>query len=225
MKSGICTDRVEVRKGVTKSPGIVLNHGDALIIVDVQKDFLPGGNLAVPNGDAVLAPLNRYQAMFVARNLPIFLSGDCHPPNHCSFKAQGGPWPPHCVANTPGAAFAKKLDMPTSAAVVRKGQEAERDVYSAFDGTDLAERLSNRDVRRLFVGGLATDYCVLHTTRDALNLGFETFLLRDAIRAVNVRPGDRKKAEAEMTELGAEPLQLEDLVHAPRSVKQVGGTP
>jgi nicotinamidase/pyrazinamidase len=216
VKTSVCVGKVHLRQNPAGSPALVLNHGDALIIVDVQRDFLQCGSLEVPGGEDILPVVNRYQAMFVPRNLPIFLSGDWHPRNHCSFQAQGGPWPPHCVVNTPGAAFPRSLTLPESATVIRKGCEVNRDAYSAFDGTDLAARLQGLQILRVFVGGLATDYSVLHTTRDALRLGFETFLLKDAIRAVNAHPDDGQRAEAEMIAGGATPIQLEDLIHAQR---------
>ncbi len=188
-----------------------LQPGDALIVVDVQKDFLPGGALAVPEGDAVIAPLNAWIARFRAAGLPVIATRDWHPPNHCSFREQGGPWPVHCVADTPGAAFADDLQLPEDAWIVSKATEAEREAYSGFQDTDLAERLKAAGVRRLFVGGLATDYCVRNTVKDALANGFTVFLLTDAIRAVNVNPGDGDRAIAEMTAAGAVPVTLDDL--------------
>ncbi|HEB67033.1 MAG TPA: nicotinamidase [Gammaproteobacteria bacterium] len=188
-----------------------LQPGDALIVVDVQKDFLPGGALAVPEGDAVIAPLNAWIARFRAAGLPVIATRDWHPPNHCSFREQGGPWPVHCVADTPGAAFADDLQLPEDAWIVSKATEAEREAYSGFQDTDLAERLKAAGVRRLFVGGLATDYCVRNTVKDALANGFTVFLLTDAIRAVNVNPGDGDRAIAEMTAAGAVPITLDDL--------------
>jgi len=181
---------------------------DALLVVDVQKDFLPGGKLAVTDGDAVVPVLNQYIAHFVAHDLPVFATRDWHPADHCSFKAQGGPWPPHCMANTDGAQFADGLQLPGGAVVVSKATTAEKDAYSGFEGTDLAEQLKRLGVVRVFVGGLTTDYCVLNTVRDARKLGFEVLLLTDAIRAVEVKPGDDAKAIAEMTRLGAEPVTL-----------------
>ncbi len=184
-------------------PPVAVGPGDALVVVDVQRDFLPGGALAVPEGDAVIAPLNRCLAEWQARGLPIFLTRDWHPPDHCSFRAQGGPWPPHCVAGTEGAAFDPRLVVPASAAVVSKATTPERDAYSGFDGTDLEARLRAAGVRRLFIGGLATDYCVLATVRDARARGFAVVVLRDAIRPVEVHPGDGRRAEEEMARLGA----------------------
>jgi nicotinamidase/pyrazinamidase len=177
--------------------------GDALLIVDVQNDFLPGGALAVPQGDAVVPVLNRWIARFRDRGLPVVATRDWHPPDHCSFRSRGGPWPEHCVAGTPGARFAPDLELPQDALIVSKATESDREVYSGFQGTDLAERLRALGVRRLFVGGLATDYCVLETVRDALREGFEVVVLRDAVRAVDVNPGDGERALEEMRRLGA----------------------
>jgi len=182
---------------------IRLGRGDALLVVDVQNDFLPGGSLAVPDGDAVIGPLNHCIEQFARAGLPVYATRDWHPPRHCSFREQGGPWPPHCIAGTPGAAFAADLRLPRDAVVVSKATAAERDAYSGFEGTELAARLREAGVRRLFVGGLATDYCVLNTVRDALEEGFAVLLLGDAIRAVDVQPGDGERAIAEMQSLGA----------------------
>lgn len=186
-------------------------RGDALIVVDVQNDFLPGGSLAVPRGDEVVAPLNRYAAAFAAANLPVYATRDWHPSNHCSFKARGGPWPPHCVADSNGAAFAPGLKLPAPTVVISKATTADKDAYSGFEGTDLDARLKRAGVKRVFVGGLATDYCVLNTVRGARKLGYEVMLLTDAIRAVNVKPGDGRHAEAEMHRLGSRPFTLTQL--------------
>ncbi|MDH4233961.1 MAG: nicotinamidase [Gallionella sp.] len=183
--------------------------GDALLIVDVQNDFLPGGSLAVPRGDEVVPVLNRYLNIFAAKKLPVYATRDCHPERHCSFRAQGGPWPPHCVAGTRGAEIAAALQLPSSAVIISKATTIEQDAYSGFQGTDLDARLRAANIRRLFIGGLATDYCVLNTVRDALRLGYQVFLLGDAIRAVDVQPGDGRRAEEEMTSLGAQRITLE----------------
>jgi nicotinamidase-related amidase len=180
-----------------------LQAGDALVVVDVQNDFLPGGSLGVPHGDEVVAPLNRVIDIFARRGLPIVATRDWHPPDHCSFRARGGPWPVHCVAGTAGAGFAPALALPATAAIVSKATTADADAYSGFGGTDLHRLLGDAGVRRLFVGGLATDYCVLNTVRDGLAEGYDVVLLTDAIRAVDVEPGDGDRAIAEMARLGA----------------------
>ncbi len=190
------------------SEKLALRPGDALIVVDVQNDFLPGGSLAVPEGDAVVPVLNRYASAFAAGRFPIYATRDWHPSDHCSFKAQGGPWPPHCVANSPGARFAPGLKLPTQTVVISKATATDKDAYSGFEGTDLDARLRAQGVKRVFVGGLATDYCVLNTVRDARKLGYDVMLLTDAIRAVNVKPDDGRNAETEMRRLGACPFSL-----------------
>jgi nicotinamidase/pyrazinamidase len=176
--------------------------GDALIIVDVQNDFLPGGSLPVPHGDEVVPVLNAAIAQFRARGLPIVATRNLHPEDHCSFKARGGPWPVHCVAGTPGGDFAPGLALTPDVAIVSKAASADEDAYSGFAGTDLDQRLQAAGVRRIFVGGLATEYCVLSTVKDALSAGYEVVLMRDAIRAVEVDPGDGERAIAEMKGLG-----------------------
>lgn len=178
-------------------------RGDALIVVDLQNDFLPGGALGVPQGDLVVPVIGRYLRLFHQRGLPIFATRDWHPPRHISFRERGGAWPPHCIAGTTGAAFAPGLRLPPGTTVISKADEPDRDAYSAFQGTDLAARLRTSGTSRVFVGGLATDYCVLETVKDAIEAGFEAVLLSDACRAVNVSPGDGAAAEDEMRRRGA----------------------
>ena len=190
---------------------MTLRPGDGLIVVDVQNDFLPGGSLAVAGGDEVVAPLNAYLAAFARAGLPIFATRDWHPPDHCSFRTRGGPWPPHCVAGSAGARFAPGLALPPSTVVVSKDTLPEQDTYSGFQGGDLDARLREVGVRRVFAGGLATDYCVFHTVKDALARGYAAVLLTDAIRAVNVRPDDGSKAETELLRLGAVPIRRDAL--------------
>lgn len=182
---------------------IVPGPRDGLIVVDLQRDFLPGGALGVPHGDEVLAPLNAAIGAFERAGRPVFASRDWHTPDHCSFKARGGPWPPHCVAGTPGARFAEGLKLPGSTIIVSKAESADADSYSAFGGTDLAQQLERRGVKRVFVGGLATDYCVLNTVLDALAAGLEVVVLGDAVRAVEVSAGDGERALAKMERAGA----------------------
>jgi nicotinamidase/pyrazinamidase len=183
---------------------LLLQEGDALLIVDVQNDFLPGGSLAVPEGDAVIAPLNRCIAAFARHKLPVYATRDWHPPDHCSFAAQGGAWPPHCVAGSHGAEFAAALALPPDAVIISKAATAEHDSYSAFGGTELDQHLQEDGIKRLIVGGLATDYCVLNTVKDARVLGYDVVVLLRAVRAVDVAVGDGAHALAQMYRLGAQ---------------------
>ncbi|MDJ0653677.1 MAG: isochorismatase family protein [Xanthomonadales bacterium] len=186
---------------------VKIRSGDALVIVDVQNDFArPDGALSVPDGMAVLEPLNLCIERFRAAGAPVYATRDWHPANHCSFADQGGPWPPHCVAQSPGAAFVSELDLPPTTRIISKAAGADEEAYSGFSGTDLADQLRHAGVQRLVVGGLATDYCVLQTVLDALGHEFDVLLLVDAIRAVNVNPGDGDQAVREMTEAGAQPV-------------------
>jgi len=181
---------------------------DALIVVDVQNTFCPGGTLPVAEGDRVVEPLNRIMPLFRGR---VYASMDWHPADHVSFREQGGIWPPHAVAGTADAELHSGLNRDGIATVVRKGTASERDAYSAFDGTGLADTLRDAKVRRVFVGGLATDYCVKATALDARKAGFDVVLLTDASRAVDVAPGDGDRAVAEMREAGVETAVTGDL--------------
>jgi nicotinamidase/pyrazinamidase len=186
---------------------------DALVVVDVQNDFCPGGTFAVPDGDAVVAPLNDYIARFRSADGAVFASRDWHPAKTTHFKAYGGAWPPHCVQETPGAAFHRDLALPADAVVVSKGMDPEEDAYSCFQAEDasgmpFAAALGERGVQRLYVGGLATDYCVRATVLDALREGFEVLVLADAIRAVDLEPGDGARAVEEMRRAGARFITL-----------------
>jgi nicotinamidase/pyrazinamidase len=187
---------------------IHLGQGDALLVIDLQVDFLPGGSLGVPEGHEVIAPINRLLAMFDQEGLPVFASRDWHPEDHVSFKERGGPWPPHCVADTRGASFSDELALPDDVIVVSKADTAEADAYSAFNGTNLANMLRERGVKRVIVCGLATDYCVLNTVSDALDEGFETLIVPEAMRAVDVQPGDGTRAIDRMAARGAVALRL-----------------
>ena len=194
---------------VAHTSAIELQDGDALIIVDVQNDFLPGGALAVPHGDEVVPVLNHYIDLFLTKGLPIIATRDWHPVNHCSFHAQGGPWPPHCIANGPGAEFAAGLRLPAEFVIISKAAAPNKDAYSGFGDTELEAVLRSHGVRRVFVGGLATDFCVLNTVKDALDNRYQVYVLNDAIRAVNVHPGDGRNAEQEMVAKGAIMITLD----------------
>jgi nicotinamidase/pyrazinamidase len=189
---------------------------DALVIVDVQNDFCPGGALAVPHGDQVVAVLNRYAERFARRRAPIFASRDWHPARTRHFKAFGGVWPPHCVQDTPGAAFHAGLRLPAGTEIVSKGMDPDADAYSCFqaeteDSMPFAAALGEHGVSRLFVGGLATDYCVKATVLDALKEGFEVVVLQDAVAAVDVAPGDGERALDAMQAAGARLARLDDV--------------
>lgn len=174
----------------------------ALIVVDIQNDFCPGGALAVGHGDEVVAPLNKLIEEFLERGEPVFKSRDWHPEKTRHFAAYGGTWPVHCVQNTKGAEFHPELIDDMHIRVVSKGL-GDEDSYSAFDGTDLALQLRRLGVEEVWVGGLATDYCVKQTVLDALKEGFHVKALKDAMRAVEVKPGDGESAIAEMRNAGA----------------------
>lgn len=181
---------------------------DALLIVDPQIDFTPGGALAVPHGNAIFPHVNRASAL-----LPLVAaSRDWHPKNHNSFKEQGGVWPAHCVQNTSGAEFHPALDTSRIRHIVSKATRPDEEAYSAFQGTDLDDWLKQHGVQRLFVAGLATDYCVRQSVLDARQNGFKVVVLEDSIGAVDVQPGDGERALAEMKAAGASLATAEELV-------------
>lgn len=179
------------------------NTKQALIVVDVQNDFCPGGTLAVPHGDEVVAPLNKLIDEFLDRGDPVYKSRDWHPRTTKHFAAYGGTWPVHCVQNTRGAQFHPALRDDPRIKVISKGQ-GDADGYSAFDNTDLGSQLRNAGVQELVVGGLATDYCVRNTVLDAVDRGFKVKAVKDAMRPVELQPGDGERAIEEMRAAGAE---------------------
>jgi nicotinamidase/pyrazinamidase len=201
-------------------------RASALLVVDVQNDFCPGGALAVPNGDAVVAPLNRMIEWTAKHGGAVYASRDWHVRKASHFKDYGGIWPVHCVQQTPGARFHPGLGLPADATVVTKGDRPDSDGYSAFEGhtptgAALAHDLRERHIGHLYVGGLATDYCVRHSVLDALKAGFDVTLLTDAVAGVDVNPGDSAKALEEMRKAGAkfattEEVAGEDLQVTPR---------
>jgi nicotinamidase/pyrazinamidase len=182
-------------------------EADALIIVDVQNDFCPGGALAVPCGDEVVPVINR---LLEHRWLSV-ATMDWHPDEHSSFESRGGPWPRHCVQHTAGAELHPKLDATKVQLVITKGSHPDHDAYSGFHGTDLAKILRDKGVQRVVVCGIATDYCVRATAHDALHEGFQVLVLEDAIRGVEVHPGDCQRAIEELRQAGAEMIVSSDL--------------
>ncbi len=188
----------------------------ALIVVDVQNDFCPGGSLAVPEGDRVVPVMNRYIEIFANKNIPVIATRDWHPPDTPHFEAYGGIWPVHCVQGTEGAEFHPLLKIPEGAVIVSKGDDPQSEGYSAFeahtdDGKPLLELLRELGTVRLFIGGLATDYCVKETVLAGIKAGFEVYFLYDAIRGVNLSSGDSDKAISEMLIAKAKELTIEGL--------------
>ncbi len=181
-----------------------INDFDALIVVDMQNDFMPGGALPVPDGDKIVPVLNQYIQLFADRGNPVYFTRDWHPADHISFKGHGGIWPPHCVQDTEGAKFHPDLKIPLdNKFIISKGTSRDFDAYSGFQGTILDQLLKERGIKRLFVGGVATDYCVKNTVLGGLNLGYQVFVLEDAIKGVEANKGDIEKAIKQMLEKGA----------------------
>jgi len=179
-----------------------LKSGDALLIVDVQNDFCPGGALPIGHGDEVVPILNRWIEKAVAAGVPVYASRDWHPVGHISFRESGGPWPPHCIQDTNGAAFHPGLNLPQSAVKVTKGVRFDHDQNSVFDETGLAAKLRRDRVARLFVGGLAQDVCVLASVLDGRREGFDIVLIEEATRPVTSEGG--VKALEDMRAAGAQ---------------------
>jgi nicotinamidase/pyrazinamidase len=169
----------------------ILRETDALIIVDVQNDFCPGGALPIEEGDRVVPVLNRWIEAAVKNGARIVVSRDWHPADHISFRERGGPWPVHCVQGSPGAELRADLRLPKDFLLVSKGTLPDRDDYSDFEMTGLAEDLKKNGIRRVWIGGLAQEVCVRATVLDALKDGFEVRLIKDATRPVNAAAGAR----------------------------------
>jgi len=186
----------------------------ALILVDIQNDFCPGGALAVSEGDQIVPAANRLMSKFRL----VISTEDWHPANHISFQERGGPWPPHCVQGTWGAELHPDLQTGAIAHYFRKASSPDKDDYSEFAGKDdrgrtLNEVLRSHGVKELFVVGLATDYCVLETVLDGLKHGYEVCVVTDAVRAVNVRPDDGDAALQKMSDRGARLVTSEEVLN------------
>ncbi|ASJ16556.1 nicotinamidase [Thermococcus chitonophagus] len=171
---------------------------EALIIVDMQRDFMPGGALPVPDGDKIIPKVNEYIKKFREKGALIVATRDWHPENHISFRERGGPWPKHCVQNTPGAEFV--VDLPEDAVIISKATDPDKEAYSGFEGTNLAGILKEKGVKRVYICGVATEYCVRATALDAVKHGFEVYLLKDAVKGIT--PEGEEKALKEMEEKG-----------------------
>jgi nicotinamidase/pyrazinamidase len=180
-----------------------MQPGDALLIVDIQNDFCPGGALGIAGGEEVIPVLNHWIDEAQRQNVPVYASRDWHPAGHISFRERGGPWPPHCVQGTPGAAFRPDLHLPTNAEIISKGYDPNKDSYSAFGGTDLGEKLRRSGIKRLWIGGLAQDYCVRETTLDAIRAGLEVHVIVEGTRPVNVNADDGRRALEDIARAGA----------------------
>jgi nicotinamidase/pyrazinamidase len=188
-----------------------LDRTDALIVVDVQNCFCPGGELPVKEGDKIIPLINKYIQKFQKAGAKIYATRDWHPPDHKSFKEYGGIWPPHCLKGSKGAEFRSDLKLPEETTVISTGDKPYVEGYSGFDHTNLERKLKGDGVDRVFVGGLATDYCVKYTVLDAVEKSFETILLIDAIKGVNRKPGDAERAIGEMVKKGAKKATLSEI--------------
>lgn len=209
----MCESRPQEGRLVTikKSPvkgKLLLEKNRALLIVDLQNDFCPGGALAAPAGDQIVGPINQIMPYFPL----IVTTQDWHPENHCSFKEQGGLWPSHCVQNTPGAELHPALNQKNIHLRIYKAQSPHRDAYSGFQGTTLEQDLKEKKVETVYIAGLTTDYCVKQTALDSLRCGFKTIVLTDLTRAVNFQPGDGEHALETLRKAGAHLLKSFDLI-------------
>jgi nicotinamidase/pyrazinamidase len=194
-----------------------MDAGSALIVVDLQNDFCPGGALGVPGGDEIVPAINRAIAYFSDHALPIFASRDWHPEKTSHFRAYGGAWPPHCIQGTAGAGFHPALQLPPEVRIVSKGMNPDSDDYSAFhardnEGAPVAALLAALGVSHIVICGLATDYCVKETAIEARRCGLSVTVLTDAVRGVDVTPGDSERAMAAMTAAGAKTATTVDLL-------------
>jgi len=187
-----------------------ISKDDALVIANIQIDFLPGGALPVSEGDIVIPVVNDYIKIFKKAGASIFAIRDWHPQNHVSFTTQGGQWPPHCVQQSEGAKFHPELKLPEETVVISKATDTLKDTHSSFEGTGLAQNLKMQGIYRIFVCGFATEYCILNTVLDSPKLSFETVLLLDAVRGINAKPNDASRAIEKMVSNGAEQATLDD---------------
>ncbi len=185
----------------------------ALLVVDIQNDFCPGGALGIFGGDKIIPVVNKYIKIFSKNKLPIFISRDWHPKKTAHFKKFGGVWPMHCIENTKGARFHPGLKIPKEAVIISKGMDPKEDSYSVFQAKDAKGKRLSRflkifGVEEIYIAGLATDYCVRYSTIDALKTGLKVTILKDAIQGVNIRPSDSQEALEQITAMGAKQIKL-----------------
>jgi len=179
-------------------------NGNALLVIDIQLDFMPYGSLAVKDGDKIIPVINKLVKLFSANEDMIFFSRDWHPEKHCSFSENGGTWPEHCIRGTRGARFHPDVQIPETSKIISKATTESKVAYSAFEDTELAEELEKNNINTLYVCGLATDVCVRSTVLDGLKLGLTVIVVSDAVKAVELEPGDGDRAIHEMNAAGAE---------------------
>ncbi len=189
---------------------VSLTGRDALIVVDMQNDFMPNGRLPVPGADRIIPSINRYCNLFYSKGLPLFATRDWHPENHVSFDVNGGRWPVHCVQWSRGADFADGLELPPDTFIINKGDRPELEAYSGFQGTVLDSLLKERGVRRVFVCGVATEFCVKNTCLGALNLGYTVFVLKDGVKGLN--RNSEEEAIKNLLQAGAVVIGSSDIV-------------
>jgi nicotinamidase/pyrazinamidase len=199
-----------IDKGV-KMARVKIIPSDALVIVDMQNDFMPGGALPVPNSLTIIPKINKYIELFIKAGALIVATRDWHPPNHISFSTRGGPWPPHCVQGSRGAEFHPDLKLPSGTVIISKGYKEDQEAYSGFEGTELHQILISKNVKRVFICGVATDYCVKATALDALALGYTVFVLEDAIKGVDIPRGSVDIAINEMLNRGSIFITIDDI--------------
>ena len=192
-----------------------IGEKDGLIAVDVQNDFCSGGALPVEGADEIAKSISDVSLEFRAKGGRVYATQDWHPVGHSSFEESGGPWSAHCVQATKGAEFHPDLRLPIGTSIIRKGTDRKEDALSGFEGTNLEEQLTRSGIRRVFVAGLATDYCVLNTVLDAARRGFETYVLTDLVRATDLEPDAGEKAIALMKEGGAKATTSQALLGDP----------
>lgn len=194
-----------------------MKNKKALLVVDVQNDFCPGGALGVPQGDKIIPVINKYIRFFSRNKLPVIATRDWHPPRTTHFKDFGGKWPAHCIKSSPGAAFHPALKLSKDSILLYKGMDPDADSYSAFDaedlrGASLLKILTMMSITEIYIAGLATDYCVKSSAIDAIRHGFKVRVLVDAVKGVNLKAGDSEKAIEKIVKMGAKKLTISKLL-------------